>query len=634
MRSSRSLSLANAKQPRADALGLHPVKPRGRSGTGPTLLALLLGVSLAAAQSTAPGAQPLVPSDAEKKKTRLEGSVASLTGEMLRKTTLRLQSIGPAQNGTPPQSYTESTNNEGKYVFDDVAVGRYTLSAEKAGFVTQRYGARNISSPGIQINVTEGYRASGMDIKMTPQAVVSGKITDQDGDPVTGAQVQVMRNNYVRGHRQLAPAGNAASNDQGEYRIANLAPGRYYLSVNPRNLVPALTGGDRSGSKGEQQGNVTTFYPNGLDMSSAAPLDVTTGAEMRGVDVRVRRAAVYSVRGKVMDGRTGAPAPAGLLVGFMPKDTSGSGVLGVLTNLTQPRPDGSVEFRNLIPGTYVLQVLSGVTLNGNTAPALTGRMEINITDSNIENLVFTLVPGAEINGTVKVEDSDLQTLLHPAAVQNPQAASTAAPAATPAAIGPRLLFALSDAEGTGIASPSSSQIKDDGIFQIRGVGTSKYSWNVLGLPDGTYVKSIRFGGQDITHASLDMTSGAPGAMEIVLSAKAADVSGSVHNEKGEPLAGLYVTVWPKIPDTAGTTGGVKQGITDQNGGYRIGGLAPGDYYVAAWEEIEQGLTQNADFISRFSREASELKLTESAHATLDTKLMPRDKIIAEMATIR
>src|SRR4051812_42307865 len=107
-------------------------------------LALVVLTSLAAAQNVpAPPAAP----DADQKKIRVEGNIFSLSGEPVRKATVRLQG-GPTQPGQPPTSYSETSDAAGKFVFEDVAAGRYTLSAEKAGFVTTRYGARSNTSPG------------------------------------------------------------------------------------------------------------------------------------------------------------------------------------------------------------------------------------------------------------------------------------------------------------------------------------------------------------------------------------------------------------------------------------------------------------------------------------------------------
>ena len=76
-----------------------------------------------------------------------------------------------------------------------------------------------------------------LSIIMTPQGVIAGKVLDQDGDPVAMVQVQVMRYSYARGRKQLQPTGTASTNDLGEYRVGNLAPGRYYISANDRRAV-------------------------------------------------------------------------------------------------------------------------------------------------------------------------------------------------------------------------------------------------------------------------------------------------------------------------------------------------------------------------------------------------------------
>jgi hypothetical protein len=156
--------------------------------------------------------------------------------------------------------------------------------------------------------------------------------------------------------------------------------------------------------------------------------------------------------------------------------------------------------------------------------------------------------------------------------------------------------------------------------------------NALGLPQGTYLKSARFGGQDVTHSPIDTTSGSGGTLDLVLSSKAADIAGSVQNEKGEALAGIMVTLWPKTPD-ASPTGGARQANTDQNGGFQFKGLAPGEYYVASWEELESGLAQSADFLSNFTSEASAINLAEGGHESRDLKPVSSDKVAVEIAKL-
>jgi protocatechuate 3,4-dioxygenase beta subunit len=590
-------------------------------------LILLLGASLAAAQNT-PSTPPTSSNGAtpasEQKKIRVEGTILSLNGEAVRKATVRLMGT-VLQPGQLPGNYSESTDNEGKFVFEDVAAGRYMLSAEKAGFVTTRYGARSNTSPGTQLNLSPGMELKGLAVKMTPQGVIAGKVLDQDGDPVASALVQVLRFAYLRGRRQAQPTGGGNTNDLGEFRISNLAPGRYYISASDGRAT--LITPDRTARPGRgQEANITTFYPNGTDASSAAPVDVAAGGEMRGIDIRLLRAKVYMVRGKTVDASGGASQA---MVAFVRKED------GVTTpsfanrgGFTSLRPDGTFEFRNIVPGTYVLQALPGPTnLNGNIPGNLTGRLEVTVADANIEGLVLPLVAGPEITGTVKLEDGDIATLLKPA--QN--APGVTAVGNVVLALPGRFVLTLTETEGVSVGSPN-AQIKDDGTFKFNAVGTSKYVLNAISLPSGTYLKSARFGGQDVTHVPIDTTSGAGGTLDIVLSSKAADVAGSVQNDKGEALAGVMVTLWPKAPD-ASMTGGVRPGFTDQNGGFKFQGLAPGDYYVAAWEELEPGLATSADFLSHFTSEASAIKLAEGGHESRDVKPVPSDKILIEIAKL-
>lgn len=597
--------------------------------------ALVFCVSLASAQAPIrvapappPASTPSTTTAADgAKKARLEGIVLSLNGEAVRKATVRLQGSA-LQPGQPPSTYSETTDNEGKFVFEDVPAGRYTLSSEKPGFVTTRYGARSNTSPGTQLTLAEGTEMKNLSIKMTPQGVIAGKVLDQDGDPVATAQIQVMRSAYLRGRKQLQQAGGASTNDLGEYRVGNLSPGRYYLSASDRRGALIVTP-DRPGRPNtSQEGNITTFYPNGTDAASGVPVDVAAGGEMRGVDIRLRKAKVYTVRGKAVDA-SGVPSQA--LVAFTKKDESG-GLAGVLNGgggLTQLRPDGTFEFRGIVPGPYVLQVLQGASVNGNPPASLTGRVEVTVADANIDNLILPMGPGPEITGTVTLEGGDIATLLKPA--QN-ATGNTASAGNVPIPFPPRFMLNLIDTVGGASISTPNAQVKDDGTFRFNAVGTSKYLLNAVILPQGTYLKSARYGGQDVTHAPMDTTAGSGGTLELVLSSKAADLAGSVQNEKGESLAGVIVTMWPKTPD--GTpTGGARQASTDQNGGYKFQGLAPGDYYVAAWEELEPGLATSTDFLVNFSGDASAIKLSEGGHESRDIKPVPSDKIAAEMAKL-
>jgi protocatechuate 3,4-dioxygenase beta subunit len=633
------------------------------------LLALML-VVVAGAQTSPTGAA----SDADKKKIRVEGRVSALNGEAVRKATVRLQPagglqmLGPggSQNNQPPSTYSETSDDSGKFVFEDVAPGRYTLTSEKTGFVTQRYGARSDTSPGTPLALEAGNELKDVAIRMTPQAVIAGRVTDQDGDPVSNIPVSVFRYGYSNGRRTLTPGGGpaglggrggpigpggpggAATDDQGNFRIGNLSPGRYFVSADPRGGGPMLgLQQERPGRNGAtpQANDVTTFYPNALDAKSAAPVDVAAGGEIRGIEIRLRKERTFSVRGKAVDTVLGGPATNAYVL-VVPPDSTAVGP-AALSNVARTSADGSFEIRNLLPGTHVIQGSAGGTLtiaSGNgagvmmirTAPGgpsaaetgATGRMEVTVSDSDLTGVVLQLTGGAEISGSIKMEEGDLKDWLQPAQQ------SQNAPPGMPPLLGPGTRsIRLSTTEGISVSAPA-AQFNTDGTFQLKGVAPSKYFVQVNGLPQGTYVKSMRFGGQDVTRAPLDLTAGGGGSLEIVLSPKAADVTGVVLSEKGDPVQGVPVTLWPKIPDRGSATNGIKSANTDQNGSFKISGLAPGDYYAAAWDDIpEAGLAQNPDFLAQFASDDTALNMAESAHQNASVKFITQEKIITGAAKI-
>ena len=612
----------------------------------------------------------------DQKPIRVEGRVLDLNGAPVRKANVHLQGAAQPAAPTGPASagYSQTSDDTGGFAFDSVTPGPYTLSADKTGFLPARYGARSDDSPAVQLTFAPGDKKKGLDLKLIPQGVIVGRVLDQDGDPVANAQVTASRYGYSNGHRTLIPVsaaltpavgtptpaqaaaavqqifggGGQTTDDQGAFRISNLAPGRYYVSADARanrGIMGLIATAQGAPAEATQEAiNIVTWYPNTADAASAAPVTVAAGSEVRGIDIRVRQARVYSIRGKVIDTATGGPV-SGAMVLVLPPDTSEANAAALLSNMSQSGADGSFTIRNLLPGTYSVQGmtipgLAGLTANvaagggGVTAPApaitmtpkTTTRLDISLTASNVTGAVLQLADGAEITGIVRMDGGSLKDFLSPA---TPVPSSPIPGLVLP---GPaNRAIRLMSSEGVDLAAPR-GQFADDGAFKITGVFPGRYFVTLGAMPQGTYVKSVSFAGREIPRAPLDLTSGAAGSLEVVLSAKAADVSGTVRTEKGDPLQGVPVTLWPKTPDKSREDGGIDTTNTDQNGSFKITGLAPGDYYVAAWDDIpEQGLNENPAFLARFQSDDTAVKLADNGHATADAKLISRERIVAEAA---
>jgi hypothetical protein len=178
------------------------------------------------------------------------------------------------------------------------------------------------------------------------------------------------------------------------------------------------------------------------------------------------------------------------------------------------------------------------------------------------------------------------------------------------------------------------QSESNGTFLLRDVPPEKFLVSLSGLPDGTYVKDIVWGNQSVLQRGIDLTSEVQGTLKIVLSPKAADVRGLIRNSSNDPIPGATVTIWPKDLVAGAGRGSIKTIHADANGGYRVANLAPGEYRIAAWENIQSGLAQNIDFLSHLESEATAFLLQEGSHESIDARLVSHDKIVSEVARIQ
>jgi len=536
------------------------------------------------------------------KKIHVEGTILGLTGEPLKKATVRLMAVDlAAVAATGPSTaqsvFSVTTDDAGKFVVEGPAPGHYTLAAMKTGYIMGYYGARSpgTSSSGTTLTLEDGAQMADLNIKLTPQAIITGHVTNVDGEPVPHGWMKLFHTIYVRG-RKTYTHQLTQTNSLGNYSFGAVPPGRYILSGQVLEQSPDVEPG---------MGDLPTYYPNALDPTGAAQIEVGAGGRLDGVNIRLRRERTYSVAGKVM--YNGAPLKTQLYINVTPPDE--------LPEWTLRVADGTFYMHNQAPGLFKLQLTGG----GGIANTLSGKLDFTIKDENLEGLTLQLEPGVTVSGVLKLDGNDWQSQF------NQPADASGAPAPVPH---PTMML-VSD-EGIGLSN--GARANDDGSFRFQPLGTGSYMLNVSGLPKGAYVKSARYGPEDVTRAPLRIGA-SPVPLEIDVSSKGAAVTGALASESGEPMPGVMVTAWPKIPNPGSTTHGVKSISTDQNGAFTISALAPGDYYVAAWEEVDSSLRQEPDFLARFTDQATAVKLDESAQASVSVKVIPKDAVAVEVAKL-
>jgi protocatechuate 3,4-dioxygenase beta subunit len=223
------------------------------------------------------------------KKASIEGSVLSSSGDPLRKVSITLQRSDPSGDSTV---YSVTTDAAGRFRIAELIPGRYFISWRRPGYIPTIGKGRGQG----WLTLSPGQELKDHVLKMMAQAVMTGKITDEDGDPMQHVGVQLLASRYQRGKKQMTPIGGAATNDLGEYRLSNIAPGKYYVTAQPQTSFDP-PGSIQPATDKPDLGYSSVYYPNAQDLAQSTMVELKAGAELRGVDFHVSKVPLYRIRG-------------------------------------------------------------------------------------------------------------------------------------------------------------------------------------------------------------------------------------------------------------------------------------------------------------------------------------------------
>jgi len=577
-------------------------------------LLFLAGAAAFAQRPARPGAAQ--PNNTASGTARVAGRVVKNTGEVLRRATIDL--LGP-------QRYTVPADANGAFAIAGVVPGRYTLIARHVGYSSQKYGAPGLlalhcpemdsagtlrqhnnfgfdivanyrscieHAPGVLLALAAGQEMRNLVLMLQQHSVISGKVLDQDGEPVIGT-VSADQLVYQNGVRTLQTADSTMSEADGGFMLDDLAPGRYYLRATAVPGAVAMGGGIALyGDSPGPHNDAPTYYPSESDVSKATPVEAKPGEESAGATIVMRKTGVFTVRGAVT-------APPGVPL------TNLYVVLGLKDSPSMyfgsPRstplgPDGSFEIRNVQPGTYLTYPLRP------TPQTMIEQREVEVS-GDVEGLNLQVLTGVAVSGTVKVDGPKPESW---------PSVTLAAPGRT---------------DNSGSITTRPEMFDADGNFSFppaMSVAPGPYEIRVDPLP-GMYLKSIRYGDNDAMAGPVDIAAGTPASLEITYSANIAAIAGKVTSANNEPVAGALVLAWPGKPGA----GGVHSAASDQNGNFTIADLGPGDYSVVACGDLDPGLASSPAFLARFQAEAVAASLAEGGRAAANLKLIPPERVAAE-----
>jgi len=428
----------------------------------------------------------------------------------------------------------------------------YFLSASKPGYLS---GAA-VPEPE-SFSLDESERRTDFVFKLIREGVVRGKLTDADGDLVRQTALSVWQWCFAGGERYLAQRGSVQVRPDGTFVIRNLRPGDVYLQA--RRSWEHADYGDQP----RMDQSLPTFYRDAANATSAQPIRIVPGAEISGIELRMRRGLLYRVQGSA----TGPDGMEELSISLCAAWTQQSCLPA------RVQPDGRFRLDNIPAGQYELR--GDALLRAPKAQSLRVSEQVTVNDGFRDlHVAFSETPV-------------IKTILH-------------------GGHGSVQLVSLPDSVHAATLVYGNQESGSVGVYPGR------YRVAEIELEEGKYVESIRSAGRDVTEG---FQLSAPGlTLDIVLASGAGILHGTVRNGQGKAQKDVAVTVWPE----AGASRLARTTISQQNGAYEFANLPPGEYRVAAWRGVSPGVAQYRGFFESFTTDASSVRVSPGANLEVNS----------------
>jgi hypothetical protein len=266
------------------------------------------------------------------------------------------------------------------------------------------------------------------------------------------------------------------------------------------------------------------------------------------------------------------------------------------------KPDGSFEVDGIAPGTWQVRVQQGIS------PRMTlGVANAEVDDHDLENVALTVHAPQRLKGVVRVDGAEDQAL--------------------PAGLS---LWLDSDVLAGSIAAMP----HQDGSFDFENVPWGRHRVLLRGDASGRYyIKQLRYGTTESPDAAFSLSANRD-ALEVLLSAGGARVSGVVTRNGAAGSATPQIVLLPDTPDTGLRRYDTHLGRLDQFGAFAVKEpVRPGEYMLYAFEGVPDGAWTEAEFIKEMEGRGVRIKVAEGEVKTVELPLIPRSEIAALLSRL-
>lgn len=508
----------------------------------------------------------------------------SVTGEPISQAQVVLS---PQFRGLQPQVLF--TEESGIFAFRNLPAGRYTVVASRRGYTTQSYLQHAAYFSAVLVG--EGFDTSHVDLKLPPQAVITGHVFSDTGEPIRNAQVTIFFRDDASGAQGQNVRGAAQTDDEGRYRVPRLQPGTYFVGASAQpwyarhqqTMWPAKNERNEGGESFRVQlppGSIDarldvayqmTFYGGGTQAGSAQPIRLSAG-ETQNADIVL----------------TAVPARHVRLT--MPSDMVGGPDIN-LQNAAAPFMDGvQVQTYRVEPGVWELA--------GIPPGQFTGTLRTSGGENQSEQVQ-----------RVELGDSAVLNVQAGSTGVNVKGVLTGESGFRPG--GSQVVLRMMRAE------QFNARVEQDGSFEfLQKLPAGKYSMVING---GTphYLTKLTATGAQVSGRTMEI-----GAQDVQMSVS---VSGSFSNVSGFALrdakhtVGMLVVILPQGETKDAFP--IRFDQSNADGSYAFNNLVPGKYLLFALDNAWDLDWENPNFLAQFSSKAQAIVAEAGQMSSIDVSAM-------------
>jgi hypothetical protein len=449
---------------------------------------------------------------------------------------------------------TMQTGADGRFAFPGLPAGKYSLTASARGYRAQGFNQHSNFFSGIAVG--PDLDGGNLVFRLILDAGIEGTVTDDDGDAVRNASVQLFQRNNDTGQQRTQLISNASTDDRGHYQFGHLSAGTYFVAVSARPWYAQYSSQQQNQTESdnvrvaEERAQLdvaypTTFYPAAEDSAGATALVLHPG-ERATADIVMRAVPAVHLRIKNRDSDSKNPsAPRGFpRVSQLIFD-------GVLSPVMSAQgfgyTAGMYEYTGIAPGHYVIEMPeSGGKRNGSG-----WYKEI------------------DLSGTVELDPSE-----------SPALASVSGALVLEGGTRPvsKMYVVLTNRTSR---ENFSAEVSDKGLFDFKDdeVRPGKYEV-VLSNAPGYQIKSMIAKGAKTIGQTIEISGG---SVQLVCTAThaVAKVTGVVLRDD-KPFAGAMVVLVPRNPDSNWTL--FRRDQSDSDGTFNLPEVLPGLYTAIALQD--------------------------------------------------